>query len=61
MALSVEATKQELVTELEALGFVIEGEFSQNSQLMEAIAKAMVTVITRDAKAIVSSVPCPIE
>lgn len=54
MALEVDATKQELIKELEARGFVTEGEFSQNSPLMEAIA-AMVTVIKRDAEVIIDA------
>lgn len=54
MALEVDATKQELIKELEARGFVTEGEFSQNSPLMEAIA-AMVAVIKRDAEVIIDA------
>lgn len=53
MALSKEATKAELLKELKAKGFEIDGEFSQNSPLMEAIAAAIVTVITRDAQVVV--------
>ena len=55
MALSKEATKAELLKELKAKGFVIDGEFSQNSPLMEAIAAAIVTVITRDAQVVVDA------
>ncbi|MEA5369919.1 hypothetical protein VB549_10670 [Vibrio parahaemolyticus] len=55
MALEVDATKQELIQELEARGFVTEGEFSQNSPFMEAIAAAMVTVMTRDAEVIINA------
>ncbi|MGF1710146.1 hypothetical protein [Vibrio sp. 99-70-13A1] len=55
MALEVDATKQELIQELQARGFVTEGEFSQNSPLMEAIAAAMVTVIKRDAEVIINT------
>ncbi|HCG8627366.1 TPA: hypothetical protein NJ539_002684 [Vibrio parahaemolyticus] len=55
MAIEVDATKQELIKELEARGFVTEGEFSQNSPFMEAIAAAMVTVMTRDAEVIINA------
>ncbi|WP_102418056.1 hypothetical protein [Vibrio cyclitrophicus] len=55
MALEVDATKQELIQELQARGFVTEGEFAQNSPLMEAIAAAMVTVIKRDAEVIINT------
>ncbi|MEZ9762728.1 hypothetical protein [Vibrio gigantis] len=55
MALEVDATKQELIQELQSRGFVTEGEFSQNSPLMEAIAAAMVTVIKRDAEVIINA------
>ncbi|WP_146449949.1 hypothetical protein [Vibrio kanaloae] len=55
MALDVDATKQELIQELQARGFVTEGEFSKNSPLMEAIAAAMVTVIKRDAEVIINA------
>ena len=55
MALEVDATKQELIKELKLRGFVTEGEFSQSSPLMEAIAAAMVTVIKRDAEVIINN------
>lgn len=55
MAITTEATHQELVNELEKRGFVIEGEFSQNSAFMEAVAAAMKTVITRDAEVVIKS------
>lgn len=55
MALEVDATKNELIKELKARGFVTEGEFSQNSPLMEAIAEAIVTVIKRDAEVVISN------
>lgn len=54
MAVSEGATKSELIKELKARGFVMDGEFSQNAPLMEAIAAAMVTVLTRDAEVIVT-------
>ncbi|EPF8031668.1 hypothetical protein [Vibrio fluvialis] len=53
MALSVEATKAELIKELEARGFVTEGEHSKNDLFMEAIAAAMMTIMTRDAQVVV--------
>lgn len=55
MALTIEVTKAELIKELEARGFVTEGEHSKNDLFMEAIAAAMVTVMTRDARVIVDS------
>lgn len=55
MALSKEATKAELLKELKAEGFILEGQYSQNSPLMKAIAAAMVTVITRDAQVIIDT------
>ncbi|HCG5140313.1 TPA: hypothetical protein NJY86_002769 [Vibrio parahaemolyticus] len=48
MAVTIEATKMELIKELEARGFVTEGTFAQNGPFMEAIAAALQTIITRD-------------
>ncbi|MGF1764925.1 hypothetical protein [Aliivibrio kagoshimensis] len=55
MALSKEATQAELLKELKAEGFVLEGQYSQNSPLMKAIAAAVVTVITRDALVVIDT------
>ncbi|EKO3480513.1 hypothetical protein M0358_000574 [Vibrio fluvialis] len=55
MALSIEATKAELIKELKERGFVTEGDHSKNDAFMEAIATAIVTVMTRDAKTNVTS------
>lgn len=55
MATTKEATKKELIKELKARGFVTDNQFSQNDPLMDAIAAAMTTVLTRDAEVIVTS------
>ncbi|MDE1328512.1 hypothetical protein [Vibrio aestuarianus] len=55
MAVTVEATKVELIKELEARGFITKGDHQMNDAFMEAIAAAMKTVINRDAKANVTS------
>ncbi|EGR1562218.1 hypothetical protein D6L41_11905 [Vibrio alginolyticus] len=55
MAVTVEATKAELIKELKARGFVTTGDHQMNDAFVEAIAAAMKTVINRDAKANVTS------
>lgn len=55
MAITKEATKKELIKELKARGFVTDNQFSQNDPLMDAIAAAMTTVLTRDAEVILTS------
>ncbi|MDW1940881.1 hypothetical protein R7Q10_02565 [Vibrio sp. Vb0599] len=55
MAVSVEATKEELIKELEARGFVTQGPFARNAPFMEAIAATLQTIITRDMEVKVTS------
>ena len=55
MATTKEATKKELIKELKERGFVTDNQFSQNDPLMDAIAAAITTILTRDAEVIVTS------
>lgn len=49
MAIDKDSLKQKIVTELNAKGFVTEGEFAMASQMAEAIANAVVDEITKNA------------
>ena len=49
MAITKSSLKQKIVTELEAKGFVTEGEFAMASEMAEAIANAVVDEITQNA------------
>ena len=51
MALSKASLKQKLEIELEAQGFVLDGEFAMAGKMAEAIANAVVDEITQNAKA----------
>ncbi|HCE2440460.1 hypothetical protein CGH22_15045 [Vibrio parahaemolyticus] len=55
MAMTIEATKAELIKELEARGFVTAGAFAQNGPFMEAIAAALQTIVIRDMEVKVTS------
>ncbi|WEM43525.1 hypothetical protein PTW35_06965 [Photobacterium sp. DA100] len=50
MALSKTSLKQRIITELQAKGFVTEGEFAQAGSMAEAIANAVVDELTQNAK-----------
>ena len=51
MALSKTSLKNKLEAELEAQGFVLEGEFAMAGKFAEAIANAVVDEITQNAEA----------
>lgn len=55
MALSKDSLKEKIEIELEAQGFVLEGEFAMASRLAEAIANAVVDEMTQNAKVPVTS------
>ncbi len=50
MALSDSSLKSQIVTELEARGFVTTGEFAKSADFAEAIAVAVVEEITQNAQ-----------
>lgn len=54
MAIDKDSLKQKIVTELNAKGFVTEGEFAMASQMAEAIANAVVDEITQNAAVMVN-------
>lgn len=55
MALSKSSLKDKIITELEAQGFVTEGEHAMAGKMAQAIANAVVDEITANAKAAVTS------
>ncbi|MCV3264140.1 hypothetical protein OGZ01_22255 [Vibrio harveyi] len=55
MAMGKESLKQKLENELEAQGFVLDGEFAMAGKMAEAIANAVYDEITQNAKADVTS------
>ena len=54
MALSADTLQALIVTELNAAGFVTEGEYARGEQLAAALARAIVTHITTAAEVPVS-------
>lgn len=50
MALSKASLKEKLETELQAQGFVLDGEFAMAGRFAEAIANAVVDEITQNAQ-----------
>ncbi|WP_146453904.1 hypothetical protein [Vibrio splendidus] len=50
MALSKVSLKEKLETELQAQGFVLDGEFAMAGRFAEAIANAVVDEITQNAQ-----------
>lgn len=54
MALAAEELKGLILTEMEAEGFVIKGEFARSEQLASALARAIVAHITSAAEVQVS-------
>ncbi|WJG27189.1 hypothetical protein QSU96_05580 [Vibrio furnissii] len=55
MALSKASLKERLITELQAQGFVTEGEHAMAQKMAEAIANAVVDEITVNAKVDIKS------
>lgn len=55
MALSKASLKERLITELQAQGFVTEGEHAMAQKMAEAISNAVVDEMTVNAKADVAS------
>ena len=55
MALSKSSLKSKIVSELNAQGFVTEGEYAMAQKMAEAIANAVVDEIQANAKATVQS------
>lgn len=51
MELSKASLKKRIITELQAKGFVTEGEFAQVGHMAEAIANAVVDEVNQNAKA----------
>ncbi|MEZ8115179.1 hypothetical protein ACED44_09585 [Vibrio splendidus] len=54
MALTDGSLKNKIVKEMNARGFVTEGEFAKGADLAEAIARAVVAEITENAQVIVN-------
>jgi hypothetical protein len=50
MALSKDSLKSKIITNLEAAGFVVDGEFSRAAEYAGAIAKAVVDEIQQNAE-----------
>lgn len=55
MALSKSSLEDKIITELEAQGFITEGEHAMAGKMAQAIANAVVDEIQANAKAAVSS------
>ena len=55
MALSKESLKAKIVLELNAKGFVTEGEFARSAEMAEAIANAVVDEITQNATVLINA------
>ncbi|MGL6026797.1 MAG: hypothetical protein ACRC0U_06870 [Vibrio sp.] len=55
MALADSELKDEIVAQLERKGFVTTGQFAKSADLAEAVAIAVVKIMTRDAEVVVTS------
>ncbi|ANU36275.1 hypothetical protein [Vibrio scophthalmi] len=55
MAITKHSLKQKIVKELNAKGFVTEGEFARSAEMAEAIANAVVDEITQNSEVVINA------